>query len=257
MTVVRRGGWGSQITTRRAGQILALTGLAGGTCGLVWAGPRPSDLPHTRAGLASWLTRTPIDESIATVAGLAAEMCLVWLCLGALLVCLGRLPGLTGRLSRAVATRVTPHVLRRAVETALGLTVATASISTTAAPALADSPGSRSVATASPAPELPSLDRPASRPAAPSSRPPTPRPALVPIRPVQDQVVVVRRGDSLWAIAARHLGPSATDAETAAAWPRWYAANRAVIGPDPDLLLPGQRLRAPDYSPTTAQGSPR
>jgi nucleoid-associated protein YgaU len=57
--------------------------------------------------------------------------------------------------------------------------------------------------------------------------------------------VVVHRGDSLWSIAARRLGPGASDAEVAAAWPRWYAANRAVIGPDPDLVLPGQRLRVP------------
>ena len=56
----------------------------------------------------------------------------------------------------------------------------------------------------------------------------------------------MRRGDSLWAIAARHLGPGATDAEVAEEWPRWYAANRAVIGPDPDLVLPGQVLRAPE-----------
>jgi nucleoid-associated protein YgaU len=44
---------------------------------------------------------------------------------------------------------------------------------------------------------------------------------------------------------ARHLGPDATDAEVAAQWPRWHAANRSVIGDDPDLLLPGQVLRAP------------
>ena len=45
-------------------------------------------------------------------------------------------------------------------------------------------------------------------------------------------VVVVRRGDTLWGFA----GPE---------WPRWYAANRAVIGDDPDLILPGQRLVVP------------
>ena len=57
--------------------------------------------------------------------------------------------------------------------------------------------------------------------------------------------VVVLRGDSLWSIVARHLGPEASDAEVAAQWPRWHAANRSVIGDDPDLLLPGQVLRAP------------
>ena len=58
--------------------------------------------------------------------------------------------------------------------------------------------------------------------------------------------VVVRRGDSLWGIAARHLGPDASDAEIARAWPAWFEANRDVVGDDPDGLRPGQRLRAPD-----------
>lgn len=57
--------------------------------------------------------------------------------------------------------------------------------------------------------------------------------------------VVVRRGDCLWDIVARALGPTATRADIDRAWPRWYAANRAVIGSDPNLLRPGQQLRAP------------
>lgn len=56
---------------------------------------------------------------------------------------------------------------------------------------------------------------------------------------------VVRRGDTLWAIAARHLGPGSTVQDVAQEWPRWYAANRDLIGPDPDLILPGQELVAP------------
>ena len=61
----------------------------------------------------------------------------------------------------------------------------------------------------------------------------------------ESQLVVVRPGDTLWDLAARHLGPEATDADVAEAWPTWYAANRAVIGDDPDLILPGQQLRIP------------
>ncbi len=57
--------------------------------------------------------------------------------------------------------------------------------------------------------------------------------------------VTVHRGDTLWDLAARHLGGRATDAEIAAEWPRWYAANREAIGADPDLLLPGQQLAPP------------
>jgi hypothetical protein len=57
--------------------------------------------------------------------------------------------------------------------------------------------------------------------------------------------IVIRRSDTLWAIAARHLGPGATDAEIALDWPHWFTANRAVIGADPDRLRPGERLHPP------------
>jgi nucleoid-associated protein YgaU len=57
--------------------------------------------------------------------------------------------------------------------------------------------------------------------------------------------VVVHRGDTLWDIVAGQLGTEASDAEVAEAWPRWYAANRDIIGENPDLILPGQVLRAP------------
>jgi len=60
-----------------------------------------------------------------------------------------------------------------------------------------------------------------------------------------EENVVVRRGDTLWDIAARHLGGGATTAEIAYEWPRWHAANRAVIGEDPDRIRPGQRLTPP------------
>lgn len=67
------------------------------------------------------------------------------------------------------------------------------------------------------------------------------------LRPAGSMIdtVTVRRGDTLWSIAARHLGPEASDSEVAAEWPRWFAANRSVIGDDPDVVLPGQLLRAP------------
>ncbi|MHA7142280.1 LysM peptidoglycan-binding domain-containing protein [Arthrobacter sp. Sr33] len=58
-------------------------------------------------------------------------------------------------------------------------------------------------------------------------------------------VITVRPGDSLWTIAAAHLGPFATDVEIADAWPRWHLENRGVIGDDPHLLIPGQLLRVP------------
>jgi len=56
---------------------------------------------------------------------------------------------------------------------------------------------------------------------------------------------VVVAGDSLWTIAAAHLPAGASNAAVDRAWRRWYAANRAVIGPDPDLIVPGQVLFPP------------
>jgi nucleoid-associated protein YgaU len=63
--------------------------------------------------------------------------------------------------------------------------------------------------------------------------------------PTNGEVIVVQPGDTLWAIAARHLGPGASGASITAAWHAWYAENRAVIGPNPSLIQAGQRLVAP------------
>ena len=61
---------------------------------------------------------------------------------------------------------------------------------------------------------------------------------------------VVRRGDCLWSVVRRALGPHASDARVAAEWPRWWAANRAAIGDDPDVISPGMRLHAPEAGVT-------
>jgi hypothetical protein len=57
--------------------------------------------------------------------------------------------------------------------------------------------------------------------------------------------VVVEPGDTLWAIARDRLGPRADVATIAHACDRWHRGNRDVIGPDPDLIHPGQRLVPP------------
>ena len=57
----------------------------------------------------------------------------------------------------------------------------------------------------------------------------------------QPRVHVVRRGESLWSIAEATCAADDPDQRWRAIW----AANRAVIGDDPDLILPGQRLRLP------------
>lgn len=57
--------------------------------------------------------------------------------------------------------------------------------------------------------------------------------------------VVVQPGDCLWHLAAHDLAPGATDEQISAHWRAIYRLNRALIGPDPDLIEPGQRLVLP------------
>lgn len=118
----------------------------------------------------------------------------------------------TGRAHRVPGC---PEVVRRLVLAACGLTVVV-----TAVPAHAD----------------------------PAGGPPTPEPAeraaTALLRPAPAELVV-RPGDSLWALAEAWLPPTATDAEIDRAWRRLWAANREAIGPDPDLILPGSQLRRP------------
>jgi nucleoid-associated protein YgaU len=215
----------------------------------------------------------------AVLVGLAAALGAAgvgWLALGAVLEGLARVPGAVGAGAAVLSAAVSPRVVRRAAGVLLGVGLG-AGLGT--GPALA---GPARAATAAVAEGVGRAADPEdavvavgadARPRAaggldlpdPGWRP-APDPRWVPgppvVRPQPDvtQVsaasrrpgfgseheVVVRRGDSLWAIAARHLGPRATDGEVAAEWPRWYAANRDVVGPDPDLLLPGQVLRSPD-----------
>jgi len=152
-----------------------------------------------------------------------------------------------------VADCLTPLAARQALRLALGLAVAAgpAAAASGVGTAHATGPVTRT-ATASPD-GLPDLDRPAGAPPAaePRAEPGIPNRATAP----QRRVVVVRPGDTLWAIAAERLGPGARDCDIAAEWPRWYTANRAQIGPDPDLLMPGQRLRRPAPHPTTREES--
>jgi nucleoid-associated protein YgaU len=69
-------------------------------------------------------------------------------------------------------------------------------------------------------------------------------------------VVTVRPGDTLWGLAAATLPARAADATVDRTWRRWYAANRHTVGPDHDLLLPGQRL-VPPATGDTAERTPR
>ena len=68
---------------------------------------------------------------------------------------------------------------------------------------------------------------------------------------------VVRPGDSLWSIAAADTAAASTGglessvAEVDRRWRAIWAANRDLVGDDPDLIRPGQRLRVPGSGTTT------
>lgn len=191
----------------------------------------------------------------------AAGLLLAWLALAALLTMLALVGGELGRRAAPVAARVAPSTLRAAVVVLVGGSLA---VSAGLATAATSTPGATSTAYAAGAavrtahPTADQLESPATTSAVePSPGPWTGPPAgpdradaaLVTSHPAPgrspDPAVVVRRGDSLWSITARHLGPDATAVQVAREWPRWYAANRAVIGADPELLRPGQRLVPP------------
>jgi nucleoid-associated protein YgaU len=71
-------------------------------------------------------------------------------------------------------------------------------------------------------------------------------PVALPVALPADTAVVVAPGDTLWDIAARRLGAGTS-------WPAIYGLNRDVIGPDPGVITPGQRLVLP--SDTAAGGA--
>ncbi len=225
----------------RAGGVLGAVTAAGGL--LRWAAPA-TPVPRRPADVPDWISSTPPDQLLTVLAAGTAWLLVGWLTVAVAATALSSTGGAAGRVAGRVADRVTPALLRSMLRAALGVTVAGASLGPTGAATLAVVPPTAAVASERPliadddAPGtwLPSLDRPATVAGL------TARPAHPPRLP---GTVVVAAGESLWSITARTLGPSAGAAQIAARWPRWYAANRAVIGPDPNLLRPGQRLHAP------------
>jgi hypothetical protein len=170
-------------------------------------------------------------------------------------------PGYLGRVGQGIARRVLPGAVYRLAAGAAGVGVLLTPVTAVAAhPNCAELPSSAVGATpviSRPTPITPSWptdraadsDRTVSSPAWPVS----PVTSVVPARPSSAPTrtasvatrVVVRPGDSLWSIADAHLAGPRTDSRVAAAWPRWYAANRHLIGADPDHIDPGQILRPP------------
>ncbi len=195
------------------------------------------------------------EALVVAAVGLAAWAAWGWGALGLLLTALSATPGLVGAVARGAGRLLLPAGARRAAAVALGvgLTVGAPALSACSAPAT-PAAAVQSLPDAGPVPDWPTAPTtPAPTPPAPTAPAPTgadappAAPDLVPDWPVGDHVVL--RGECLWEIAAADLHartgdePSATEIARAVA--AWWATNAGVIGDDPDLLLPGQVLRAP------------
>lgn len=232
------------------------------------------------------------DQVLGCIAAGAAWLVLLWVAGALLLTALGTVPGAVGRAATAAAHLVVPGALRRLAAASLGLGlvagVGAAAVGTPASAAPAPPPavtlnldwpagGQENPTPVADRPVRPDSrtgdqhadsavrdaavqhpDSAARAPHAPIRPPGTPahgadiqRRGAQP--PHAGRHVTVRPGDSLWAIAARDLGPGASGAEVATAWPRWWAANRPVVGADPDVIHPGQRLSAPGPDDVTGR----
>jgi nucleoid-associated protein YgaU len=189
------------------------------------------------AGLDTLVASDALVRAVLALAGIAVART----ALGVLLRTAPRLPGRLGAVAGAVAGSMRPGLARRLVAAAVGLG---APVVTT----LGDLPAAAAVL----AMEHPAADV-LTRPVLP--RADTRLAAAGGGRVTADEVAVVQAGDTLWDIARRHLPRSATPTDIAVAWPRWYAVNRAVIGPNPALLRPGMRLRSPDSRPAGTPSS--
>ncbi|HEU4330043.1 MAG TPA: LysM domain-containing protein [Lapillicoccus sp.] len=181
----------------------------------------------------------PADLLVLGAAGIGLLLVL-WLGVGFLLAILGTLPGGVGRFASVAADRVSPPLARRAAALVLGTTlVATGTPLAAHAAEPPPAPTTSVQVTVPPAPD-PAFGV-TTRTSGLGPLGSAPRPTASP-----PETVTVTRGDSLWAIAARHLGPGATRQQIAREWPRWYAANRGAIGPNPDLIRAGLVLTAPE-----------
>lgn len=197
---------------------------------------------------------SPADGILLVVAWLGALLSL-WLGLGLALSALAALPGAIGQACRVLADRLAPAAARKIVALILGTTLTAALMPATAVARAGDATprqaslvaaqvALRALTDAAPNASFRFVSdaEPAADPAPPPSWSPE-QPALSTSNAAAG--VVVHRGDTLWSIAARHLGSAATFAEIDAEWRRWFAANRPVIGADANAILPGQLLSPP------------
>jgi hypothetical protein len=224
---------------------LGTTAVLAAVAWALWsASPAPTDLQAAVADPQALVDRSGADALVLLVVPVLAWACWAWGVLGLALTALSTAPGLLGRLGGALLTGVLPAGGRRAAAAVLGLglSVAAPTVVPLVAPFVAVATAATTDDVAPPS-GTSSVDWPVALD--------QPR---IPDWPQDPGVAadghVVLRGDCLWDIAAdwlrrRETGPPPSAAEVQDAVRAWWQANADVIGPDPDLLLPGQVLRPP------------
>jgi hypothetical protein len=225
---------GNRLVSGRARAVRCLLVWASGTTllGGVARSSRPAAAPIVQGSL----PELPLDRALVDLAALALLACLAWGWLALTATVVEALGEARSDVRGCGFSPRLPGGLRRLVLAGCGVAL----VSGLAQPALASSGSSRShhdrglIALVG----LPLPDR--------ATAPPSRHGAAARTR----SSVVVGAGDCLWSIASRDLPPGARASDIAARWQAIYAANRAVIGPDPDLLEPGQLLRLPRKDPS-------
>lgn len=223
----------------------------------------------------------PVADVLVAVCGWALLGCVLWAWVATSAVVLealrgpvrGRAIGQPARPPRAVGLPGVPTRWRRLVLLACGVALSAGAVapahalpgpptSSAAGPAEAGGAvGSAQALRGLPLPDRPTDQRgrgpatgwpgvPAPEPTAEPAPEPTAAPAAAATRAVRR--VVVRPGDTLWSLARDDLPPAdrASDAAVGAHWRVLHQLNSGVLGPDPDLIVPGQRLTLPPSAPS-------
>lgn len=219
---------------RLAGTTVAMTAVAAVLVALApdpptaWAALRAPQQTVDAAG---------VDALLVPLAGGLAWLAWGWGALGLLLTAATGLPGAFGAAAAVAQRLLVPDTGRRAAALLLGIGMGL---------------GAPTAAAAAPAGAGPAMPLSAADGVLPAPDWPAAPRAADPVAPDWPAAAAAHRvlpGDCLWTIAAAHLADRARpagNAEIAAAVTAWWSSNRSVIGPDPDLIRPGQLLLPPD-----------
>ena len=215
---------------RRLICLVALVTMAGPAIAIATAGAHDLLALAAEPEAAHWMTDVLVAAGIC-LAGVAGVVLAAG---GALTVLTAprdpravREPGI-GSLALRAARSMSPTWWRRGLLTCCGLSLSAVPVAATAGPVGPTSAGECPPRCETTVAGLPMPELPAAR---------------------DTYRVLVQPGDTLWHIAAAHLPAASTTARIARDVDWIHSANRAAIGPDPDLIFPGTHLTIPGGAP--------